>query len=208
MTQDNKKIRKMDCIDCHNRPSHIYKNPNIEINAFLASGAIDKSLPFIKMLGVQTLENYVYSRENSENDIRKYLYNYYDKNFPEISKNKKESLDKSIKSLSEIFSNNYFPDMNVNWKKFPINLGHMYSSGCYRCHDGKHVSQDGEVISQDCNICHSIIKEKTSFSKGIVSGENLTFMHPGSEDNTVKIKNCPVCHGVQSMKNVAVEKER
>jgi thiosulfate reductase cytochrome b subunit/nitrate/TMAO reductase-like tetraheme cytochrome c subunit len=200
LKKDKDKMRRMDCIDCHNRPSHIYKNPNIEVNAFIAAGKIDRSLPYIKMLAVQTLENYVSSRETSFNDIKSYLYKYYQSKYPQILAEKKDQLDNSIKSINEIYLRNYFPEMGVTWKKFPINIGHMYSAGCYRCHDGKHVSPEGKVISQDCNICHSIIQQETPFTNGKISGENLTFMHPGSADKTVKIKNCPVCHGVQNLR--------
>jgi thiosulfate reductase cytochrome b subunit len=190
-------MRKMDCIDCHNRPSHQYKNPNIEVNSFMADGNIDKSLPYIKTLAVQTLENYVTSRETSLNDIKSYVTNYYKLNYPEILIKKKDELEMSVKSINEIYLRSYFPDMNVSWKKFPNNLGHMYSKGCFRCHDGKHVSSDGRVLSQDCNICHSIISQETPFTNGKITGESLQFQHPGSADKVVRIKNCPVCHGVQ-----------
>ena len=188
--------RKMDCIDCHNRPSHQYNNPNIEVNSFIADGNIDRSLPYIKTLAVQTLENYVTSRETSYNDIKSYITNYYKREFPEVLVKKQAELQKSIKSINEIYLRSYFPDMAVSWKKFPNNLGHMYSKGCFRCHDGRHVSSDGKVLSQDCNICHSIISQETPFTNGKITGEALPFQHPGSPDKTVKIKNCPVCHGV------------
>ena len=72
----------MDCIDCHNRPSHQYNNPNIEVNSFIADGNIDKTLPYIKTLAVQTLENYVSSRETSYNDIKTYITNFYKRKYP------------------------------------------------------------------------------------------------------------------------------
>lgn len=190
-------LRRMDCIDCHNRPSHQYNNPNIEVNSFMADGNIDKSIPYIKTLAVQTLENYVSSRETSLSDIRSYITSYYNRNYPNVLTEKKNELEMSIKSINDIYLRSYFPDMGVSWKKFPNNLGHMYSPGCYRCHDGKHVNNEGKVLSQDCNICHSIISQENPFSNGKMTGEQLTFMHPGSPDKTIKIKNCPVCHGVQ-----------
>ena len=190
-------LRKMDCIDCHNRPSHQYNNPNIEVNSFIADGNIDRSLPYIKTLAVQTLENYVSSRQTSYNDIKTYITNYYKRKYPNILETNKKGLEASIKAINEIYLRSYFPDMNVSWKKFPNNLGHMYSQGCFRCHDGKHVSSDGQVLSQDCQICHTIISQETPFTNGKIIGEALPFMHPGSADKTVKIKNCPVCHGVQ-----------
>ena len=154
-------------------------------------------MPYIKTLAVQTLENYVTSRETSYNDIKAYVTNYYTINYPDFLVKKKSELETSLKSINEIYLRSYFPDMNVSWKKFPNNLGHMYSKGCFRCHDGKHVTSDGKVLSQDCNICHSIISQETPFTNGKITGETLQFQHPGSADKVVRIKNCPVCHGVQ-----------
>ena len=49
--------------------------------------------------------------------------------------------------------------MKVNWKTHPNNIGHFYFQGCFRCHDGNHVSKDGKVISKDCNSCHTVIEQ-------------------------------------------------
>ena len=51
--QDN--LRTMDCIDCHNRPSHIYHQPDKMMNENLNKGIIDETLPYIKSLGVEVL---------------------------------------------------------------------------------------------------------------------------------------------------------
>ena len=49
--------------------------------------------------------------------------------------------------------------MKLNWQNHPNNLGHYYFSGCFRCHDGQHMSADGKVISKDCNQCHTLMEE-------------------------------------------------
>ena len=49
--------------------------------------------------------------------------------------------------------------MKVNWKTHPNNIGHLYFQGCFRCHDGNHVSKDGKVISKDCNSCHTVLEQ-------------------------------------------------
>ncbi len=36
-------IRRMDCMDCHNRPAHRYKTPNSAVNLAMALGKIDRS---------------------------------------------------------------------------------------------------------------------------------------------------------------------
>ena len=45
--------------------------------------------------------------------------------------------------------------MKVSWKTYPSNIGHRNSPGCFRCHDGKHVTPDGKVIISECKACHT-----------------------------------------------------
>jgi hypothetical protein len=47
--------------------------------------------------------------------------------------------------------------MNITWGTYPNNLGHSNFPGCFRCHDGSHVSSDGKTINQDCNSCHTLL---------------------------------------------------
>ena len=52
--------RVMDCIDCHNRPTHIYRTPDAALDEQLMSGAIPTELPFIKEQALRVIkENYV-----------------------------------------------------------------------------------------------------------------------------------------------------
>jgi hypothetical protein len=55
--------RQMDCIDCHNRPAHIYLSPNQAIDRSLDAGRLDIMLPFIKARAVETLSK-PYSTED------------------------------------------------------------------------------------------------------------------------------------------------
>ena len=56
-----------------------------------------------------------------------------------------------------IWNRNVFPDMNVTWGQYPINIGHTDFPGCFRCHDGSHAAKDGAAITQDCNACHNLL---------------------------------------------------
>ena len=56
-----------------------------------------------------------------------------------------------------------FPDLKVTWGTYPNNLGHADYPGCFRCHDGSHVTSTNESITQDCAACHNAIAvEETS----------------------------------------------
>ncbi|MDT3740895.1 MAG: cytochrome b/b6 domain-containing protein [Candidatus Kapabacteria bacterium] len=190
------KLRKMDCIDCHNRPAHIFNIPYKEINKYMSNDGIDKSLPYIKNLAVQILESYSINRENSHNEISGYINNFYKKYYPNIIKEKQLTLNKSIENINRIYLRNYFPEMKSNWKHYPHNIGHLYTNGCFRCHDGKHVSKTGKVVSHDCNVCHTIISQQSPNQTEITRGIDLPFAHPGGDNLNIEKRLCADCHGV------------
>ncbi|MGQ9819460.1 MAG: cytochrome b/b6 domain-containing protein [Candidatus Kapaibacteriales bacterium] len=188
-------VRKLDCIDCHNRPSHKFNQPNQTLNFYLSSGKIDKTLPYIKSIGVQVLENYVRSRQTAYENIKNYIWSYYKSNFPEVVSTKLESINQAINELYNIYMRSYFPEMKADWKNYPDNIGHLYSPGCFRCHDGKHISPTGKVISNDCNICHTINYQKPPFGEAQISSAGLNFIHPGGIEKLEQKNACYTCHG-------------
>ena len=48
-------IRTMDCMDCHNRPSHRYVPPDQAVNLAMELGQIDRTMPWIKTNAVYVL---------------------------------------------------------------------------------------------------------------------------------------------------------
>jgi hypothetical protein len=40
--------RRMDCIDCHNRPTHAFETPAPAVDKALESGELDRSIPYVK----------------------------------------------------------------------------------------------------------------------------------------------------------------
>ena len=188
----NLEIRKVDCIDCHNRPSHIYNQPDKMVNLYLSSGEIDETLPYIKSVSVQALEQKYYEKKEALNQIADYIDNFYTTNYPQIASSRKNQIEKSITYVQKIYERNYFPEMNVSWRRFPNNIGHVYSIGCFRCHDGKHFSDEGKVISKDCNICHSIINQTPEAGTG--DTYNQKFVHPAKISGTVEDQLCIDCH--------------
>jgi hypothetical protein len=47
--------------------------------------------------------------------------------------------------------------MKVKWGTYPNNIGHNDFPGCFRCHDGNHVSKSGKTLSNDCSVCHNLL---------------------------------------------------
>ncbi len=186
--------RTMDCIDCHNRPSHIYHPPARSVNHVMALNRIDPSLPYIKSLSVESLEGSYSNKDIALDSISIKMHDFYKNSYPEIAVEKKDRIDKAVAEVQNIYSRNYFPEMNVSWKKFPNNIGHLYSPGCFRCHDGKHVSDDGKVISKDCNVCHTILSQQIEGNPLQLSLDGVNYQHPVDIDNAWKEMDCSSCH--------------
>ncbi|MBV6511375.1 MAG: hypothetical protein FMNOHCHN_00855 [Ignavibacteriaceae bacterium] len=195
-TPPDKELRRFDCIDCHNRPAHIYNQPDKMLNRYMSSGRIDPQLPYIKSIAMDVLEKDYYTTEEAVKKIDLYISNFYSASYPDVMKTRQADLAKTIKAIQEIYSNNYFPTMKVSWKKYPNNLGHMYYEGCFRCHDDKHTSADGRKISSDCNVCHTIIGQKIANEKEMVSLDGMDFIHPSNLNQGIEYNQCPDCHGV------------
>jgi len=131
--------RRMDCMDCHNRPSHVVApTPDRAVNEAMGRGAIPLTLPFIHREAVKALK-----AGNSA-----MLRDFYHSAGPD--------LDRAVGAVQEIHDRNVFPAMKVTFGSYPNNVGHVDSPGCFRCHDGEHKSKDGAAIGQDCETCHAI----------------------------------------------------
>jgi hypothetical protein len=145
----------MDCIDCHNRPAHAFETPDLAIDRSLAVGVIPQGLPWVKSLSVDTLSKDYRNRDTAHEGIRKDVTAFYAEKYPDVAKARADDIGKLVAGLDDIYDRNVFPEMNVSWKTYPSNLGHRNSPGCFRCHDGKHVSAEGNVIKFDCKTCHT-----------------------------------------------------
>jgi len=190
--------RRMDCVDCHNRPGHTYNPPDVTLNALLAVNLVDPALPEIKRIAVKAFDAEYASREDAQNHIDALIRDFYKTNYPELSVNKKASISAAVKSLQAAYARNYDPSMKVSWKNFPNNQGHRFSPGCFRCHDGKHRSDDGAVLSRDCSLCHLLIERTAASGAGRTEQavfQVMRYPHPVDIGNAWKDMYCHECHG-------------
>ncbi len=153
-------FREMDCIDCHNRPTHIYLPPGVAIDNKILSGDIDSSIPFIKKMAMQVITREYASQKEAKKAIAADLKDYYSKNFPGVVDVDGEPLKRSISGIQVAYTENVFPDMNIQWGTYTNHLGHNDDVGCFRCHDEEHETETGAVISMDCDTCHTILAEE------------------------------------------------
>ncbi|MBI5473890.1 MAG: NapC/NirT family cytochrome c [Ignavibacteriae bacterium] len=188
------KERRMDCIDCHNRPTHIYHPGARSVNHVMTLGWIDPKLPNVKSTAVSALEFPYSTKQAAQDSILLVIEEYYATNYPEIARTQKAAIERTIVEVQKIYSRSYFPEMQVNWKKYPDNLGHMYYPGCFRCHDGKHVSESGKVLSRDCNVCHTILAQQFERDTLRLSLGGVEYKHPVDIGDAWKETNCSDCH--------------
>ena len=188
-------IHTMDCVDCHNRPSHILHSPDRSVDVALADGHIDPSLPFIKQQGVAALTASYTGREQAMQGIDSSLRGYYEKSYPQIYTGKRQAVEGAIAHLRNTYDHSFFPAMKVRWDTYATNDTHFYSVGCFRCHDGQHKSVDGSVIRSDCDTCHTILRQGKAGSEQFATGaKGLTFDHPVDIGNTWAEQACSSCH--------------
>lgn len=188
-------IRKVDCMDCHNRPSHDYHTPIKFINNAITSGKISQKLPGIKVLAMEILAVDFPTTDSAMKYIDSEVKNYYSSNYPEIYQNKQDLILQAISGIQEEFKKNIFPEMKVKWNVYPNHIGHLEFNGCFRCHNDRHSTKDGRVISKDCNLCHTIVSQGVPDT--IQSGsiyKSLNFVHPNDPYDSWKEMLCSDCH--------------
>jgi len=147
--------RKMDCVDCHNRATHVFSRPSGALDDALSRGAIPADLPEIKQQGVAVLEH-TYATEAEAAKAIAAVADFYRTKYPDVANKRAADVQAAVAGLQAIFDRTQFPFMQVTWETHPDNIGHKDFPGCFRCHDGKHLSADKQAIRLECNICHSI----------------------------------------------------
>ena len=192
---DPDEIRTMDCIDCHNRPSHRYRNPAAAVNTAMARGDIDASIPSIKSTAVDILEGDYETRDDAFAAIEAELVAHFETEVPDRLDADRAPLDATVAAVQDIYRKNYFPTMNTDWKSHPDNIGHLRFPGCMRCHTPTHVSDAGESLHTECDTCHYILTRDDA--PDAAAGMRLSvneFQHPEDIGEAWAEMPCTDCH--------------
>jgi nitrate/TMAO reductase-like tetraheme cytochrome c subunit len=169
VTEDYKKLpkeklaeaitRSMDCVDCHNRPTHAFELPDRAVDTALSKGRMSAELPFLKKKAVELLKVDYPDQKTAAAKIPVDLAEYYRTAYPEVYKHKRAQVDTAGEVVKAIYLRNVFPEMKLMWGTHPNNIGHEEAVGCFRCHDGSHTAADGRTIAADCSTCHTILAQ-------------------------------------------------
>ncbi len=187
-------IRVMDCIDCHNRPSHNYRPPTREVDAALYDGRIPATLPFIKRESVKALDGDYPDTPSAIAAIDQKLRGFYQEKFAKVSKERSAEVEAAVLAVQDIYRHSLFPEMKVTWRQYPENIGHTLSPGCFRCHGSGLTSSDGKTISRNCTSCHVLLGQGKEPGDGLMSVRGLTFKHPTDIGGAEAEGNCTACH--------------
>ena len=193
-------LQQMDCITCHNRITHSIPNPDEAVNLALSKGLISDNLPYIKQEATMLLAQEYESTEEAAEAMQG-LADFYAEHYPDLYTEREEEITTAVATLADMYTNMVFPEQELDWDTHPDNLGHKNSPGCFRCHDGKHLTNTEEAIRLECNLCHAIPVQTDGkqLVTNIELGEGAEppshthsswiALHGGAVDNS-----CAACH--------------
>jgi hypothetical protein len=183
--------RKMDCVDCHNRPAHVYVPPDTAVDQGFVTGRLDPSLPYLKRKAVEVLSGRYDTTPQALTAIDKGLNEFYQTNYKDVYAQKQTAIKGAVTEVQRIFQTYFFPEMKTDWQTHPNNIGHLNFSGCFRCHDGEHISDNGKVITNNCNVCHTMIYDSAGAPEK--NAKTGPFQHPVDLGGLAEHK-CEYCH--------------
>jgi nitrate/TMAO reductase-like tetraheme cytochrome c subunit len=155
--EDGAEIRTLDCMDCHNRPTHNFETPEDAVDRMLDTGMIDRSLPYIRREAARVLRTEVADGEAAGRAFPESLRAYYGREYPALAAERDGEIRSAGEALAAAWTRSVFPEMKVTWGTYPEHIGHRNFPGCFRCHDEEHATEAGETISQACDTCHTLL---------------------------------------------------
>jgi nitrate/TMAO reductase-like tetraheme cytochrome c subunit len=148
-------LERMDCITCHNRVTHTIPNPSDAVDQALSKQLLPGELPFIRQRSVELLNRLYLSRSDALEAFAS-LEIFYVENYPEVYAEQKVGIQQAVLTLQDMYDEIVFSEQELDWDTHPNNLEHRDFPGCFRCHDGSHLTGDEEAIRLECNLCHSV----------------------------------------------------
>jgi hypothetical protein len=187
-------VRTLDCIDCHNRPSHDFQPPATAINLELTKGTISRDLPFIRWQGLNLLNAPYDTKAQADEAILKGLESFYSENYP--GQLDQTMIDQAAETLVNIYDGNFFPEMKTDYRTSDNNLSHFVNDGCFRCHRSDLVGPGGQTITSECTACHLITAQGPSADPSKLESDvnGLEFKHPVPIGGAWKVEKCTSCH--------------
>jgi hypothetical protein len=186
--------RAVDCMDCHNRPTHVFRSPDQAADILLYVNSALRTLPFAKREVVSALARSYPSKTEGLHAIPASVEEFYRTSYPAVWSQRGEDVRRLSRLARDVYETNFFPEMNVSWQTYPDNIGHKIFHGCFRCHEGRHVNETGRAISHECGTCHEFIRS----GEGEANTSDLVriggFAHPIPLEGKHSELRCDQCH--------------
>lgn len=187
--------RSMDCMDCHNRPTHIYRAPDRAVNDALAVGRFSRDIPFIKRVAVEALVQPYPDGESARSGIASRIERFYREKYPAVAAGQRQAVTQAMTEVQKIYASNFFPEMRADWRAYPDNIGHLNFPGCFRCHDGRLADRSGRRVSTECAACHVITAQaRPAGAQAAGGGRTAGFIHPILLQGRHAQLRCSACH--------------
>ena len=154
-------FREMDCVDCHNRPTHIFLPPDKALDQWFSDGLLDQEIPWLRAIGEEVLDVKYSTTEVAMQGIEA-LPALYRERYPEFWDEFGVQVQESVPVLQEIYGLYVYPEMNLQWNTYNSLLGHPteYTAACFRCHNGIMKDEEGIPITTECIACHYVLADK------------------------------------------------
>lgn len=142
-------LRRMDCLDCHNRPAHtLSATPGQVVDRAINSGEVSTTVPFVRSEMVEALAAEYPAGTDATAAIVERLKKVFGEATPESRQ--------AVQVAERLYRQNVFPRMNITWGTYVNQIRHTDDTGCFRCHDDLHAAKNNAEtkISQECELCH------------------------------------------------------
>ena len=197
--------RRMECFDCHNAVGHPFPNPEDRVDEAIALGQIDRSLPSAKARALALIEA-ASKLAGKPEDLAPQIEKLVAASAPQgaLTDEVRAKEKKFAEAMQKILLQSSFTRPELNWKTFPNHAGHKDFPGCFRCHNGKHLNDQGEAIRLQCTLCHDLPQVRREGGKGSVASTVMAGLSPPAShdapnfmrDHRTRIDDtCATCHG-------------
>jgi len=151
--------RTMECVDCHNRPTHVYRTADEELDDMFNLRPELQSVPYLKKASGEVLARRFDDAAIQGKAVRGAVLDWY-RGHPEENPNP-ALLEQAAEQVQNIYARNIWPRMNIAWGTYPNHIGHATGiPGCLRCHGNNHINAEGKAVRADCRLCHTILALK------------------------------------------------
>jgi nitrate/TMAO reductase-like tetraheme cytochrome c subunit len=142
-------VRRMDCLDCHNRPAHTLASTAAQVvDRAIVGGEISTKIPFVRSQMVDALAEEHPAGTDASQSVADRLTKVFGTGTPEARQ--------AVQVAQRLYRENVYPRMKITWGTYTNRLFHVDDGGCFRCHDDTHTVKGNveKKVRQDCELCH------------------------------------------------------